>query len=98
MYRVTTSAVLGPDLRDEPLGCGVTVTDWRLYTADHPHIDGGGNQNAQSRQKSLNRAASLPVEDQKVIAEKATACDTSGARWYRPARDQGRGQLASRRR
>jgi hypothetical protein len=26
------------------MGCGVTVTDWRLYTADHRHIDGGGNQ------------------------------------------------------
>jgi len=23
------------------------VTDWRLYTADHRHIDGGGNQTAQ---------------------------------------------------
>jgi hypothetical protein len=28
----------GPDPRDKPLGCGVTVTDWR---------HGGGNQTAQ---------------------------------------------------
>jgi len=53
MYRVTTSAVLGPDLRDEPLGCGVTATDWRLYTADHRHIDGGGNQTAQEKPRGL---------------------------------------------
>jgi len=33
----------GPDPRNQPLGRGVTVTDWRLYTADHrQHIDGGG--------------------------------------------------------
>jgi len=37
----------GSDPRNRPLGCGVTVTDWRLYTADHrQHIDGSGNQNA----------------------------------------------------
>jgi hypothetical protein len=30
----------GPDPRNQPLGCGVTGTDWRLYTADHRHIDG----------------------------------------------------------
>jgi hypothetical protein len=24
----------GPDPRHKPLGCGVTVTDWRLYAAD----------------------------------------------------------------
>jgi hypothetical protein len=39
----------GPNPGNQPLGCGVTVTDWRLYTADHRHIDGGGNHNAQSR-------------------------------------------------
>jgi hypothetical protein len=37
----------GSDSRNQPLGCGVTVTNWRLYTADHRHIDGGGNQNAE---------------------------------------------------
>jgi hypothetical protein len=37
----------GPDPRDKPLGCGVTVTDWRLYTADHRPLHGGGNQTAQ---------------------------------------------------
>ena len=40
MYRVTTSAILGPDLRNQPPGRGVTVTDWRLYTADHRQLDG----------------------------------------------------------
>jgi hypothetical protein len=44
----------GPDPRNQPLGRGVTVTDWRPYTADHRHIDGGGNHNARSSQKSLN--------------------------------------------
>ena len=30
----------GPDPRNQPLGRGVTVTDWRLYTADHRQLDG----------------------------------------------------------
>ena len=30
----------GPDPRNQPLGRGATVTDWRPYTADHRHIDG----------------------------------------------------------
>jgi len=33
----------GPDPRNQPLGCGVTATDWRLYTADHRQFDGVGN-------------------------------------------------------
>ena len=36
-----------PDPRNQPPGRDVTVTDWRLYTADHRDIDGGGNQNAE---------------------------------------------------
>ena len=46
MYRATTSAER-PDPCDKPKGCGVTVTDWRLYTADHRDVDGGGNQNVE---------------------------------------------------
>jgi len=34
-------------LAQSALGYGVTVTNWRLYMADHQHIDGGGNQNAE---------------------------------------------------
>jgi len=33
----------GPDPRNQPLGCGVTATDWRLYTAEHRQFDGVGN-------------------------------------------------------
>jgi hypothetical protein len=47
MYRAMTSAVKGPDPRNQPLGRGVTVTDWRLHTADPRHIDGSGNQTAE---------------------------------------------------
>src|SRR6516162_3680257 len=41
--RTMSDAAMRPDRRNQPLGCVVTVTDWRLYTADHRHIDGGGN-------------------------------------------------------
>jgi len=37
----------GPDPRNQPPGRGVTVTDWRLHTAEPRHIDGGGNQTAE---------------------------------------------------
>jgi hypothetical protein len=29
----------GPDPRNQPPGRGVAVTNWRLYTADHRHLD-----------------------------------------------------------
>ena len=31
----------GPDPRNQPRGLGVTVTDWRLCTADHRQLEGG---------------------------------------------------------
>jgi len=37
----------GPAPLNQPPGCGVAVTDWRLYTADHRHIDGSRNQNPE---------------------------------------------------
>ena len=40
MHRATTSAEQAPDPRNQPLSRGVTVTDWRLYTADHRQLDG----------------------------------------------------------
>ena len=50
------SARWGADPRNQPLGCGVTVTDWRLYTADHrQHIDGGGKQTAQEKPRGIAR-------------------------------------------
>ena len=39
----------GPDPRNQPPGRGVAVTDWRLYTADHRHIDGGEKQIAHEK-------------------------------------------------
>jgi hypothetical protein len=45
----------GPDPRNQPPGRGVTVTDWRLYTADHRHLDGGGNQTAQEKTPRVAR-------------------------------------------
>jgi hypothetical protein len=46
MYRATTSAEQARR-RNQALGCGQTVTDWRLYAADHRRIDGEGNQTAE---------------------------------------------------
>ena len=52
----------GPDPRNQPLGRGVTVTDWRLYTADHRHIDGGGNQTTQEKPRGLRGALGSRAE------------------------------------
>ena len=49
MYRPMTSAVKGPTRAISHRARGVTVTDWRLHTADHRHIDGGGNKEAIRR-------------------------------------------------
>ena len=47
MYRAMTSAVKGPTRAISHRARGVTVTDWRLHTAEPRHIDGGGNQTAE---------------------------------------------------
>jgi len=37
--------------------CGVTVTDWRLYTADHRQLDGGDPAEASSIPPDRHQAA-----------------------------------------
>jgi hypothetical protein len=57
MYRAMTNAEQARPV-DKPKGGGVTVTDWRLYTADHRHIDGaGGTRTLRRHCRNLGGAA-----------------------------------------
>src|SRR6516164_3293879 len=57
--RTMSDAAMRPDRRNQPLGCVVTVTDWRLYTADHRHIDGVGGLAQPAKKPAIFGGPSL---------------------------------------
>ena len=87
----------GPDPRNQPLGCGVAVTDWRTrLITDISTAAGTRTLNDQSRQKSLNRVGLNVVWRVVCVIETwpsqswitrvsmpslASACASRGPRW-----------------
>ena len=55
--RTMSDAAMRPDPRDKPRRCGVTVTDWRLYTADHRQLDGGDPEASSTAGSAPSRTA-----------------------------------------
>ena len=82
--RTMSDAAMRPDPRDKPRRCGVTVTDWRLYTADHRQLDGGDPE-------ASSTAGSAPSRTAARTAARDVSCQLS-----RPTRVAYRTKCATR--